>query len=208
MFSMHWPFYATEGPAASMKMLHYQGTHRCFDPRHSTETQTNWVAYDERYQKSQDPTKFYQAELVSLHPQGLLKTRTENCENRFCRITLNFWKTNRSKSSWTRNSWKRWRVSRSSLCRRQYWCYQTRRIRWNWKKDVCDVHVGFEHLQEDHDRMTKPTKYLSRSFTNSKLLYDTMQQDCVAIVWSVLLHRFFLGWYDSWSERITTRLTG
>lgn len=58
--------------------------------------------------------------------------------------------------------------------------------------DACNAQIICVLLQKQPDKTTKIFGYSSPSLTNTEKLYYTMQLECLAIVWSVLLLRTYL----------------
>lgn len=55
-----------------------------------------------------------------------------------------------------------------------------------------NVQIGWVLQQQQPEKTTKPIKYWSRSLTDTEREYSTMQRECLAIVWSVILLRPYL----------------
>ena len=59
--------------------------------------------------------------------------------------------------------------------------------------DACAYQVGCVLLQEqDGDERPKPIGYWSRSLSKSEQNYTTTEQECLAVVWAVLILRPYL----------------
>lgn len=55
--------------------------------------------------------------------------------------------------------------------------------------DACNGQIRYNLLEKQTDGTIKSIIYWSRLLTDTERRYDTMQRECVAIVWSILRHR-------------------
>lgn len=60
------------------------------------------------------------------------------------------------------------------------------------KTDACDRQVGCVLLQEHSYGTTRLVGYWSRSLNKAEKAYDTTHRECLAVVWAVLMLRYYL----------------
>lgn len=58
--------------------------------------------------------------------------------------------------------------------------------------NACDTQMGRVLLQEQEEKLLKPTGYWSRSLCDAEPRYDITHKECLTVVWAVFLLRLYL----------------